>query len=455
MACSWKNGGTRGRLSMAQDTRINELPTSYDDGSEDFIPRLLVVGDEKMLVSCLIKDLEYKGLLLDTAATGEYGLARLREYPYVAVFCDMEAADPDDFVNFVRACRKISPSSKVVLICDNHGKKAAAEAASCGAAEVMEKPLDLSRLRQLLGDLLNYDRDDIAEITFEPPEGYRLVRKIHHGGLYAVFLAEKEGARYAIKVLIKHLFSMEKLKRFFREAGVLAGIQHPNIVKIYEYGLSEKGGIPYIVMEYVEGKSLQEIIKGGCIPLEKGVAVLRQIAMAMEAMHGHRILHRDIKPQNIMVGDDGEAKLTDFGIVHVLDSSLTATDSILGTPAYMAPEGFDSIKKVDERSDIFSLGIVAYEALTGHYPFSLVSIPGAIDSIRKERPPEPMKVNPRIHPLVQVIIGNMLEKNPERRYQSASEIIRDIDEFEKNKYFYRISLFRRLSLFLRYRHCWK
>jgi len=429
--------------------RINELPTSYDDSSEDLIPRLLVVGDEKMFVNCLGRELENKGLLLDTAATGEYGLMRLREYPYVAVFCDVDSADPS---GFVRSCREISPSSKIVLFCDNRRRD---EATRCGASEVMEKPLDLSSLRQLIIDLMNFDRDDVAEIAFEPPKGYRLIRKIHHGGLYAVFLAEKGGVKYAIKVLVKHLYSMEKLKRFFREAGVLSGIRHPNIVGIHEYGLSEKGGIPYIVMEYLEGNPLGEVIKGGPLPLEKGVSVLKQIAMALETVHGHGIVHRDIKPQNIMVKDDGGAKLADFGIVHVLDSKLTASDSILGTPAYMSPEGFDSKKNEDERSDLFSLGVVAYEMFTGQYPFSLVSIPRAIDSIRKERPPEPMKVNPRIHPLVQVILGKMLEKNPVRRYQSASEIIKDIDEFEKNKYFYRISLFRRLFLFLKYRHCWK
>jgi len=435
---------------MQENASINELPTPYEDSSDDFMPRLLIVGDAKILQGCFQGEMEGRGILLDTAVIGEYALAKMRERQYLAVICDMGFSGADRFIS---TCRGEFPETRLVLLCESRRDGGATKYA--GTPEIIEKPLELSKLKAIFGDLLDFDRDDLAEIIYEPPDGYKFVRKLYHRGLYAVLLVEKDGARYAMKVLVKHLYSMENLKRFFREAGVLASLDHPNITRIYEYGLSEKGRIPYMVMEHVEGRNLQEIIKSGNMPMEKRISVLKQLASALDAVHGRSVLHRDIKPQNVIVKDDGLPKLADFGVAHVLDSKLTASGAVLGTPAYMAPEKFESGVREDERSDIFSLGTVGYELLTGKYPFSLVSMPKTAGSIRNDRPVEPMKANPWIHPLIQVVLGRMLEKSPARRYQKASEIVADIEEYDRSKYYYRFSLPRRISLYLKYRHCWR
>jgi serine/threonine-protein kinase len=235
-----------------------------------------------------------------------------------------------------------------------------------------------------------------------------------------------------------------------READILAKINHPNIVKIFEYGLSPKENVPYFIMEFVDGNPLNEHITAGDLSIKDKLVIIKQIASALAFIHEQGILHRDVKPANIIVMDDKTVKLTDFGIARIAESELTITHEMLGTPAYMSPEAFNAAREKDQRSDIFSLGTICYELLTGIKPFSGETIAELMDSIQHEKPIEPMRIAPEIRPYVQDIMAKMLAKSPEDRFSSAAEVLRalekeyvDFDNSSITRKFFRALLLRK------------
>jgi serine/threonine-protein kinase len=268
--------------------------------------------------------------------------------------------------------------------------------------------------------------------------GYEIVRTLGEGNMGTVYLVhgnEKQcaGEKLAVKILKAGAIAEWDrdlcLKRFMNEAKAVSAVTHPNIVSIVEYGVCESGKIPFIAMEYIRGKSLKEYItdKDELTTVQKAL-ILRQIADALSAIHERKICHRDIKPANIMVDQALTVKLTDFGIAHLPDSDLTMTANILGTPTYMSPEAFISAK-VDERSDIFSLGTVAYEFLLGRKPFQSDNIRALARVIQFSKPQAPCKINPNFPRKLQQILAKMLKKDPANRYRSATEVVTEIDEY--------------------------
>jgi serine/threonine-protein kinase len=180
-------------------------------------------------------------------------------------------------------------------------------------------------------------------------------------------------------------------------------------------------------MEYVKGLSLTECLNRKMFNINQKISIIQQIAEGIECVHKCGVLHRDIKPDNILITDDITAKITDFGVSHVSDSCLTMDDEILGSPSYMAPESFSEMKKTDERSDIFSIGVLSYEMLTGILPFEGESIYQVMEAIRKRNPVAPMKIAPEIPSWMQDTMAKMLDKDPAGRYRSADEIVRAIN----------------------------
>ncbi len=257
---------------------------------------------------------------------------------------------------------------------------------------------------------------------------YRLERRIGHGGMADVFLARDEllGRQVAIKVLAER-FARDAafVERFRREASAAAGLSHPSIVGIYDRG--EADGSYYIAMEYVDGGTLkEEIVRRAPFSQQEAIEIASQVASALAVAHRRGIVHRDIKPQNIMLGPDGQVKVTDFGIARAQGTDgMTEVGSIVGTAQYLAPEQARGVG-VGPASDVYSLGIVLFEMLTGRLPFSGGS---AVDIAMQQvtaQPPRPRAINPRIGPQVEAVIMRALAKDPAHRYADAGELLADL-----------------------------
>ena len=259
---------------------------------------------------------------------------------------------------------------------------------------------------------------------------YRIVRKLGSGGMANVYLAEDEdlGRRVAIKILNDRYANDDAfIERFRREAKSAASLSHPNIVSIYDRGEAE--GTYYIAMEVIEGRSLKELIMTrGPLPIVDAVHYARQILQALRFSHRHGIIHRDIKPHNCLVGEQG-LKVTDFGIARYGPSQMTEAGSIMGTAQYLSPEQARGAP-VTASSDLYSVGIVLYEMLTGRVPFTGDS---AIEIAMKhlnDWPKPPSKIRPEIPDDIDHIVLRALAKAPEDRYQSAEEFIEDLERVE-------------------------
>ena len=260
---------------------------------------------------------------------------------------------------------------------------------------------------------------------------YRILRKLGSGGMANVYLAEDEdlGRRVAIKILSERYANDESFnERFRREAKSAASLSHPNIVSIYDRG--EADGVPYIAMEVIEGRSLKELIlTRGPLPLATAIDYTHQILDALRFAHRNGIIHRDIKPHNILLGAENRAKVTDFGIARAGASQMTEVGSIMGTAQYLSPEQARGAP-VTAASDLYSVGIVLYEMLTGQVPFSGDS---AIEIAMKhlnETPRPPSSLRPELTPELDQVVLRALAKNPEDRYQASEEFSADLDRVE-------------------------
>jgi eukaryotic-like serine/threonine-protein kinase len=252
---------------------------------------------------------------------------------------------------------------------------------------------------------------------------YRVIRRLGSGGMANVYLAEDEelGRRVAIKVLDdKHANDEQFIERFRREAKNAASLSHPNIVSIYDRGEAE--GTYYIAMEYIEGRTLKDLIVArGPLPVERAVSYARQILGAVRFAHRKGIVHRDIKPHNVLVDTDGRLKVTDFGIARAGTSQMTEAGSIIGTAQYLSPEQARGAP-VDQRSDLYSVGVVLNEMLTGSVPFT-GDTPVEIAMKHISAVPKPPSTErPDVPDDLDLVVLRSLAKDPRERFQSAEEM---------------------------------
>lgn len=260
---------------------------------------------------------------------------------------------------------------------------------------------------------------------------FEIKELIATGGMAAIYKAVQISLdrMVAIKILHGHLAQDKNfITRFEREAKAAANLKHENIVNIIDYGQADD--MYFIAMEYVEGKSLKELIDSiRFIPHDIALTIAYEVCRGLHHAHHKGVVHRDIKPANILIGYDGMVKITDFGLAQAQDlTSITVTGSIVGTPAYMSPEQAAG-KKVDTRSDIFSLGVIIYEMVTGSKPFKGKSYSATIHEILTVIPPKPRAANPLVPKAISEIIEKMLEKDLEKRYQHIPEVGDDISSY--------------------------
>ena len=264
---------------------------------------------------------------------------------------------------------------------------------------------------------------------------YRLGELIGRGGMATIYRAADEHMMdrpVAVKVLREVYSSDPKfVTRFQREARAASALQHPNIVQVYDYGQS--GDAYYIVMEYIDGMDLRRYLKRrGVLPIERGVQIARDVALGLGAAHRRGIVHRDVKPQNIMLNDEGVVKLTDFGIASMYKDAdaerLTTTGMTLGTVQYYAPEQAQG-EIVKPSADIYALGIVMYEMLTGQTPFDGDTPVAVAMKHIQEIPESPSALNPRIPPALERIIMRCLEKAPQDRFRDGDTLAAALDTF--------------------------
>ncbi len=282
-----------------------------------------------------------------------------------------------------------------------------------------------------INDALNEGNKQSGE--FEPPPVGRLaelfpsleiIELIGAGGMGAVYKARQSGLDrlVALKILPEEFGHDVKFAlRFTREARTLAKLNHPNIVSVYEFG--NVGDTYYFLMEFVDGSTLRDVVKAGQLAPEHSLAIVPHLCDALQYAHDKGIIHRDIKPENILIAKDGSVKIADFGLSRILGNesyqeALTGTHQVMGTPRYMAPEQLEGSRNVDHRADIYSLGVVFYEMLTGELPIG-----------RFAAPSKKVEIDVRLDE----VVLRTLEKEPQRRYQHANQIKSDVQSITSTR----------------------
>jgi len=262
-------------------------------------------------------------------------------------------------------------------------------------------------------------------------ERYLIDRKIGSGGMADVWLADDTelDRKVAIKILHDRFAQdTEFVQRFQREAQSAAGLQHPNVVGVFDRGSFRD--TYFIAMEYVDGPSLKDLVKGG-MGAQDAIDFTRQILNAARFAHRKGIIHRDLKPQNVLIDDEGRARVADFGIARGGENSdITATGSVMGTAQYLSPEQAQG-KPTTPRSDIYSIGVILYEALTGRVPFEGDSAVAVALKQVSEAPRRPSAINPNVPPALDAVVMRALAKDPDARFKDADAFLRALDAAEK------------------------
>jgi len=310
------------------------------------------------------------------------------------------------------------PPETIAATSDNQGSAGCDKAPATSAAPQDRRT---AHAAQLLGELGDYE----------------LLEEVGRGGQGVVFRARQKSLNriVALKVISLGQWASEAhIRRFRREAEAAARLDHPNIVPIHEIG--ERDGSCYFSMKFMEGGQLDEIVSHTAMPMHQTAELIAKLARTVHYAHEHGILHRDIKPGNILLDETGQPHLTDFGLARLVEagSTVTRTREVLGTPSYMAPEqAAGETTKISHTTDIYGLGAVLYHLLTGHPPFSGATTYETIKLLIETEPRSPRLLNPKVDRELSTICAKCLEKDPQRRYSSAIALAHDLEHWLKHE----------------------
>lgn len=393
---------------------------------------ILLVDDDPHVSNLIKKVLLFAHYDIECVFNSEEALKAIDRKKYALILIDVNLPGMSG-IELFNISRKKFPCAEVIMITGMPEYETAVSIVKKGAFDYLPKPFTNEKLLEKVKAALEFRRNNIEMELLKTRKvrddivcGYNFVRNIGSGSMGDVMLVEKDGKYYALKKFRQ----IEKAspgsssisKRFVEVVEKASGLSHPNIINIIEYGFPEDGtGDPYIVMEYIPGHSLSKFIGGNFLTMRQKIDIIRQISLALCSIHEAGILHRDIKPGNILVEETNNVKITDFGISSLMKTGYAVTDNLKGSPAYMSPESFNPSEKVDQFADIFSLGILSYELFTGIRPFYGESLAGMMKSIKNDKPAKPKMIISEIPEDVQNIIAAMLQKAPRLR-PSAEEI---------------------------------
>jgi outer membrane murein-binding lipoprotein Lpp len=297
------------------------------------------------------------------------------------------------------------------------------------AATVAPPQIDLDHAETIVPDSSGADSHYAPGVTFP---GYQLLKELGRGGMGVVYLARQHGLNreVALKMVLAggHATATEKA-RFLAEAEAVATVRHPGVVQVFDFGTHD--GHPFFALEYLPGGSLAAKLNGTPLPPKEAAALVVKIARAVQAAHDAGTIHRDLKPGNILFDADGSPKVTDFGLARKSESSsgLTQTGAILGTPSYMAPEQAEGRKDVGPPADVYAVGAILYECLTGRPPFRAATPLETIHQLLKEEPVPPSRFTPKLPRDLETVCLKCLSKDPRKRYPSAGAVADDLNRF--------------------------
>lgn len=433
---------------------------------------ILIVEDHQDTRETLRDYLADFGHVVDTAVDGADGLRKVQLRPVDLVITDLNMPQVSG-LELLAAIRshKLTPD---VLVLSATGLVAkAVEAMRLGAVNYLVKPVDLDLLTSEVRAVMRARRhreleesagrttmtidrgaeperpqaseppqiDEAAAAELETPTAigrYQVLGELGSGGMGTVYKCFDPALRRTVAVKVVTITAIRKvhrellLQRFAREAQAAGMLNHPNIVTVYDYHDDPRGGAVHLAMEYVAGRSLGAVIAAaGRLPWPRATALAFQIMDALEYAHRHQIVHRDVKPENILVTDQDVAKILDFGVAKLadgeFDAGLTRPGTVVGSPRYLAPESFRG-GGIDYRADQFSLGTVFFEMLTGSPPFKFDDFYVGVHRILSERPPSLASLGVVAPPLLQEVLGRLHQKDPERRYGDEMALLADLSE---------------------------